>query len=579
MELLKNLKQRWQNFQWPKIGQWRRIFDVSSRREKIALLFSGIFFLVGAGLLLIYGYQRLTIIVPNKGGEISIGVLGAPQFFNPVLTQTGDADYEICTMIFSGLMKYDGEGNLINDLAQSYAIGDNGRIYDITLKPDVKWHDGQPLTADDVIFTLQAIQNPDFRSPLKSSWQGIEVEKIDELVVRFKLKKAYAPFLNSLNFGILPKHIWQNIEAARFSLTEQNQKPIGSGPYKIKTIAKENNGRITSVELAAFDGYFLGRPYLDKIKALFYLSEEEIWTAYKKNYLDAFGFASAKNWLAVAEKNSFNLNVHSPILPRYFAIFFNQEANKLLAEKTVRQALAYSLDKKELVAQIFGGFGEIVNSPLLKGMTGWQEQIKIYDFAPEHAKNLLAAAGWQDTDGDQVLEKANQKLEITLTTADRPELIQAADFIKDNWAAIGVAANVEIQNANTIQTEIIKPRQYQAILFGELPGVESDLFHFWHSSQKKENGLNLALYENAEVDKLLTEGQGDLDYNSRAQKYAQAVNLILEDLPAIFLYTPDYIFAADKDIQGINLKILNIPAVRFSQINEWFIKTTRSWRY
>ncbi len=579
MKLLENFSYWRKNFQWPKIQQWRQIFNVSSRKEKIIFSLFCLTFFTGFLLLSVWSYLFFTEEKPTYGGKISLGLLGAPRFFNPVLVQIGDVDQEICSIIFSGLMKYNGQGELVNDLVEKYNIEEEGKVYNIVLKSNVKWHDGQPLNADDIIFTIRTIQNSDFRSPLRSLWQGIETEKIDDLTIRLKLKKSFAGFLSSLTFGILPKHLWENVDANRFALSEQNLKAIGSGPFKIKSLQKDASGKITALELAAFDDYFLGRPYLDKINISFYPSEEEMWLAYKKNNLDVFSFISAKNWHELAEKNSFNLNVYPIILPRYFAIFFNQEANKILTEKNLRQALAYALDKKEIVKQVLGDFGQVVDSPLMtEKMTGYSNQIKIYDFAQEHAKNLLAAAGWQDTDNDQILEKNNQKLEITLTILDRPEMVQIGELISQYWSKIGVKTNLDIKDSFKIQNETIKNRQYQALFFGEILGLEPDLFHFWHSSQKKENGLNLALYENTELDNLLASGREDVNQESRAQKYAQAVNLILEDLPAIFIYNPYHIFAAKKNIQGIELKVLNTPSSRFSEINKWFSETSRSWR-
>jgi len=579
LKLLENFSYWRKNFQWPKIQQWRQIFNVSSRKEKIIFSLFCLTFFTGFLLLSVWSYLFFTEEKPTYGGKISLGLLGAPRFFNPVLVQIGDVDQEICSIIFSGLMKYNGQGELVNDLVEKYNIEEEGKVYNIVLKSNVKWHDGQPLNADDIIFTIRTIQNSDFRSPLRSLWQGIETEKIDDLTIRLKLKKSFAGFLSSLTFGILPKHLWENVDANRFALSEQNLKAIGSGPFKIKSLQKDASGKITALELAAFDDYFLGRPYLDKINISFYPSEEEMWLAYKKNNLDVFSFISAKNWHELAEKNSFNLNVYPIILPRYFAIFFNQEANKILTEKNLRQALAYALDKKEIVKQVLGDFGQVVDSPLMtEKMTGYSNQIKIYDFAQEHAKNLLAAAGWQDTDNDQILEKNNQKLEITLTILDRPEMVQIGELISQYWSKIGVKTNLDIKDSFKIQNETIKNRQYQALFFGEILGLEPDLFHFWHSSQKKENGLNLALYENTELDNLLASGREDVNQESRAQKYAQAVNLILEDLPAIFIYNPYHIFAAKKNIQGIELKVLNTPSSRFSEINKWFSETSRSWR-
>jgi peptide/nickel transport system substrate-binding protein len=536
--------------------------------------------LVGLGILTVKLYLNLTIIKPDQGGSINVAIVGSPHFINPVLNQVNDADRDLSAVIFSGLLKYDGQGNLINELAEKYAIGDNGKIYDITLKKDILWHDKKPLTADDVIFTVQTIQNAEYRSPIRALWQGVEVEKIDDLGIRFKLKNSYAAFLNNLTFGILPKHLWENITASQFALNELNSKPIGCGPYKFKKFQKDAEGSVKSLEVEAFKNYFADEPFISSIVFKFYASEDEVYQAYKKGEADVFSLISAKNFQDLKNKNGGNLEFCRLTLPRYFAVFFNQTQNKFLADKNVRQVLAWATNKKEIIENVFSGYGQEINSPLAPGMTGFSEQVKIFDFDLEHAKNTLTAVGWKDIDGDGILEtgKDNQKLEITITTIDWPELTQTAQILQKQWQQVGAKINLDIKDVSAIQNEVIKPRQYQALLFGEVLGQEPDLFSFWHSTQKKEFGLNLALYENTEVDKLLSGSREDLDKNSRAQKNQQAVNLIIEDLPAIFLFSPDYIFLAKKEIQGIDLKNIDIPSSRFSLMNQWYIKTRRAFK-
>jgi len=517
---------------------------------------------------------------PDHGGAINIGIVGSPRFLNPVLNQINDADKDLSALIFSGLMKYDSQGNLVNDLAEKYSIGDNGKTYEITLKENVKWHDGQPLSAEDVLFTVQTIQNLDYRSPIRGLWQGIEAEKASDRVIRFRLKNVYVSFLNNLAFGVLPKHLWGNVAPSQFALSELNLKPVGSGPYRFEKLQKDKNGTIKSIELKAFDKYFAGEAFIDSLTFYFYLAENDAFTAYKKDGADLFGFVSAKNFVDLKNKANSNINIYPLSLPRYFAVFFNQNQNKFLADKTVRQALDLATDKKAIIDSVFGGYGQIANSPLLPGMTGYSDQIKSLGFSLEQAKTILAAAGWKDADGDGILElgKKNEKLEITMTTIDWPELSRVAEILKEQWGKAGVSVVLKIIETAKIQNDAIKPRQYQALLFGEVLGKEPDLFYFWHSSQKTESGLNLALYGNPEADKLLSSATEDLDKNSRAQKNQKIANLIVNDLPAVFLFSPDYLVTAKKKILGINLQNLDSPSSRLSQLNLWYLKTHRVFK-
>jgi len=520
-----------------------------------------------------------TVPAPASGGSISLATIGSPRFLNPILSQLNNSDHDLSLLLFSSLMKYDGQGNLIPDLAEKYEILDDGKTYDVTLRQNIKWHDGRPLNIDDVIFTLQTIQNSDYKSPLRPLWQGAGFEKIDELTIRFKLKNPYAPFLHTLTFGILPKHIWENVTPSSFPLNEYNLKPVGSGPYKFVKYSKDSEGKVKSLEVKASDNYFLGSAHISKITFYFYDSEEKAISAYKKGEVNALNIVSQKNEQEI-KSGGLGLNIYSIELPRYFAIFFNQTQNNLLADKNIRQSLALTIDKNKLISEVLGGKGRVSNSPLMLGMTGYTDQVKIYSYDPEAAKNILATAGWKDVDDDGVLEKDkdNKKLEIYLATNDWPELNQTAQIIKEEWEKIGVKVNLEIKETAKIQNEIIRPRQYQALLFGEVLGLEPDPFSFWHSSQIKDPGLNLALYANTEVDKLLVEARQDLDTARRAQKYQQFSQLITEDLPAIFLFSPNYLFAVAKEVKGIELKGLNSLSAHFSQMDKWYINTKRTWK-
>lgn len=536
--------------------------------------------LIGAATLGVRLYFKTTVIEPNHGGSINIAIVGSPRFLNPVLDQIGDADKDLSSIIFSSLMKYDDQGNLLPDLAEKYDITDSGKTYDITIKNNVRWQDGQPLTVDDILFTIQTIQNPDYRSPIRALWQGIETEKAGDNIIRFRLKNIYVSFLNNLTFGILPKHLWVNIAPSQFALSELNLKPIGSGPYQFSKLQKDKNGTVKSIELKAFKDYFAGEPFITTLTFHFYSSESDTFSAYKKGEADFFSFVSAKNFADLKNDGLVDHNIFSISLPRYFAVFFNQSQNKFLADKTVRQALTLATDKKEIIEAAFGGYGQIANSPLLPGMTGYSDQIKITDFSIDNASSTLAAAGWRDVDNDGILEigKNNEKLEITLTTIDWPELNQIGEILKKQWSKIGVKVTLEVKETIQIQNDVIKPRLYQALLFGEVLGEEPDLFHFWHSSQMKDPGLNLALYNNSDTDKLLSQAIEDLDKNSRAQKYQKAIELIINDVPAVFLFSPDYLVIAKKTILGIQLEKLDTPASRFSEISQWYLKTHRVFK-
>jgi len=511
-------------------------------------------------------------------------MVGFPRYINPILAQTNDVDRDIAKVVFSGLLKYNSEGKLEPDLAEKYSISPDGKTYTFSLKKNIKWHDGEKLLADDVIWTVQAIQNPDYKSPLRMSWRGVEVEKIDDFTFSFKLSNVYAPFLNNLTFGILPKHIWEKISSTNFPLAEYNLKPIGSGPYKFKEIQKDKAGTIKSLKLEAWSDYYFKEPYIKTIVFKFFKDEDSAIGAYNIKEVDGLNFISAANLSKL--KNNFNLNKF--ILPRYFAVFFNQTQSKVLSDKNVRQALAYGVNKDELIEKALSSQAQIINLPLPEIIFQPPPNLKTYNFNLEEAAKILDEAKWLQKDGTNLREKTidaanlheNLALEFSLMTVDTPELIQVANLLKSNWEKIGAKINLEIKSIAEIQ-ENIRNRQYQALLFGEVLGLNPDLFAFWHSSQKKDPGLNLSLYDNKEADKLLEEIRQELNEETRNQKYEQFQKLILEDLPAIFLYSPVYLYPVSKNIkvdEPDKLKIISIPSERFSKIENWYIETERVWK-
>ncbi|MFH0907029.1 MAG: ABC transporter substrate-binding protein, partial [bacterium] len=544
-----------------------------------ALILTIIFSILG---LLFNFYYNQTQIKPEIGGHYKEGILGQPRYINPVLAQTNDADRDLVQLIYSSLFKYDDQGNLVPDLAEKYEISQDGLSYDVFLKKNIVWHNQEPLNTDDVIFTIKTIQDSEYKSPLRNNWQGVGIEKIDDFAVRFKLNNIYAPFLHNLTVGILPKHLWAGISAQNFPLAEYNLKPIGSGPYKFEDLnIKDKNGKIESIELIRNDNFYLlfkdklQGPFIKKITLSFYDDQEGLIDAYKRGKIDGLSFLSAIDQSKI--KRYFN--VFEIKLPVYYAVFFNQTKNKALADKTVRLALSYATNKQELIDKTLNGKGIITNSPLLPDWPGHTLETNNYEFALEHAQNILEEANWTDSDEDGIREKTinneEVKLEITLLTTDWAELKQTAELIKEQWEKIGAQINLEIVDTGVIQQDYLRPREYQALLFGEVLGADPDPFAFWHSSQRKDPGLNLALYQNLKVDKLLEDARQTLNKEERITKYTEFQKLLIEDIPAIFLYNPSYLYPVNKKVKGISIEKLATYSQRFSQIENWYINTKR----
>ncbi|MEK7121286.1 MAG: ABC transporter substrate-binding protein [Patescibacteria group bacterium] len=568
------------------IAKIRLLPKVLSQKERY-LIITFLFIVIGSLISIPFTvFYHYTEAVPNYGGSFSEGIVGEPRYINPLLSQNNDVDRDLVSLVYSGLMKYNEEGKLVPDLAKSYEISGDGLNYTIYLKENAKWQDSVPITAEDVVFTVQTAQNPDYGSLQRINWQGVDVEAVDKYTVVLKLKNKYAQFLNNLTLNILPQHIWQNVKPVNFALSDFNLKPIGSGPYKFKKLKKDNAGRIKSYELESNNNFYDGRPYIGLIELKFYDSEDEMIDEYNKNSIENMAFVSANNLKRVKFKK--RLNIEELKLPRFFGVFFNQNENKILLDKNIRLALNYGTDKKDIINKILGGKGIETNSPMIGEVLDIADDFKKYDYDTEKAKKLLADSGWSNPDDKGVLNKTEkvkskkdkpttEKLTLQLTTPTWSELTNVANLLKEQWAKIGVELVIEVLPAPNLQ-QIIKERNYQMFLFGEILNMDPDPFSLWHSSQKRDPGLNLALYDNKSVDQLLEKARQTLNPLERMKQYQDFQKLVIEDVPAVFLYNPLYIYAQTNNIKGFNNKIISMPSDRFSNAEKWYINTKRNFK-
>ncbi|MFA6382182.1 MAG: ABC transporter substrate-binding protein [Candidatus Buchananbacteria bacterium] len=606
----------------PSLKQLKYLSHVLDQKQ--LLTFRGLAALIIACLIFIaasFYFQNFRPI-PAFGGEYTEGLIGAPQYINPILSQTNDVDSDISRLIFSGLMKFDRELNLVPDLAEKWEVSTDQKNYTFVLKDNLKWHDGEPLTIDDVIFTFQSIQDQDFKSPLLISLRGVEIEKVDDKTVKFILPEPYSAFLEIMATGILPEHLWGEISPINANLTEYNLKPVGSGPWKFKSLAKDKLGNIKSYVLIPSPDYYGKKPYLEKITFKFYPDFETGIAALKSHSTDGISF------LPKEMKSSFtsqkNITYHSFDLPQYTAIFFNSKQNEILKDKNVRLALALSIDKSKILSDSLQQEGEIINGPILP-LNVKLSQDKVIGFDPVKAQEVLDQNGWikinpLDYDAflkDQENKKAEAEknntaesstttpttteenlpaeqkdqnpppfyrknkdviLELTLTTVNQPENVKDAEIIRDFWQNIGVKVNLQILDGGKIMREIIKPRNYEILLFGIIVGANSDPYPFWHSSQVSDPGLNLAGFGNRDVDKILEDAKKTDDPDKQAELYQKFDQILAAEIPAIFLYNPTYTYALDKKIKGIDTKRITTPSDRFNNLENWYINTNRTWQ-
>lgn len=562
----------------PSRQQMKHLLKVMDRKEKAAFVGLGCALLFFLALLGIEIFKHSTIAVAEVGGHYSEALVGSPRFINPILAQTNDVDTDISKLVFSGLLKYDENRNLVPDLAESYELSEDKLVYTVHLRHDAKWHDGEPFRADDVIFTVASIQDPQFKSPLSRSFRGIAAEKIDEYTVTFTLKEPFAPFLGLLTFGVLPEHLWYNIPAANADLTELNKKPIGTGAWKFSSLKKDASGAIKSYSLVPSEDYYGDKPFIRQITFKFYGDFYSAVEALKSRSVDGIAYLPPE-FKAELRKYK-NIAYHELNQAQYTALFFNQNKNDLLKSDYIRQALAMAVDKDKLVNDILKGNGRAIDTATLPGIED-NPDIAKYAYDLQQAAELLEKNGWQltatTTDGitEQVRTKKDWILEVTLTTVDQPQNIAIAEMIRQSWAQIGVKAEIQAVDKSKILQDVINPRKYEILLFGENLGGDPDPFPFWHSSQNEYPGLNLAVSSDKNVDTLLEEARKTDDWEARKSKYWQFQKILSQQLPAIFLYTTPYTYPQYDEIKGFDVNGIAGPADRFANLSKWYINIKR----
>lgn len=555
-----------------------RLFSQQEKIIFLALLLVAIS--AGTFSLTRFVIQR-TEQVPELGGTYREGLLKQPRLINPLFLASNDTDRDLAKLIYSSLITFDTDGNPVLDLAEKYEITDDEKTYTFFLRENARWHDGKPITADDIVFTIQTVQNTAYASPERPNWQGVEVQKLNNYTVSFTLRQPYAPFINNLTLGILPKHLWENIDPLSAPLHELNLRPVGSGPYVLSETEKTED-IIARIILTANPRYHREGPYLKRIEFLFFPSEEELAQSFHSGSIDGAGEIPAEH---------FERNIPQGIaplvfnMPNVFGIFLNANKLELLADKDVRLALAHALDTERIRKEAAGDDAKETHTPIPANIFGLNPDIAPISYDPEKAKTILEKEGYKaNEDGTRVKkEKKSGKeivtpLRIKLATSNAPQLVRAAELIKDMWSAVGVSVEITALPVIELESTLIRPRAYETLLFGEVYSHDPDPFSFWHSSQIKDPGLNIAMYSNRKVDELLADARKTADRATRRKKYEEFEKIVTDDIAAIFLYSPSYKYFVSEKIKGVRGGTMVLPSDRFNEITRWFISTDRVWK-
>lgn len=566
-------------FNLPRESLIRKIIRRFTLAEK-AVFYSLVAFFIISGALLAYRVNAEFLMeVPIKGGTLNEGVMGNPRFINPVLA-ISEADKNLTNLVYSGLVRITPEGTVENDLADSLEISRGGLLYTIHIREDAVFHDDRPVTVDDVVFTIQKIVDPNIKSPRRGNWDGVIVEKLDEYTLTLTLKKAYAPFIENLTLGILPKHIWKNVSSDEFSFSQYNTLPIGSGPYKIVSVERNSGGIPNFYHLAPFEQAYGKTPYIANLNFKFFPNEEDLFNAFLSGQIDSLGSLSPER----ADSLDGKVEITTSPLSRIFAVFINQTKSKVLADKTVRRALNLSAPRESIVEDVLHGYATPIDGPLPAGLFSWNtyEAEKSYEERFREAEELLSDAGWERSEETNILEKksgsSRMSLSFSISTGDAPELRATANELAIAWRKLGAEVDILVFETGDLNQNVIRPRDFEALLFGEVVSRDADVYPFWHSSQRSDPGLNIALYANSRVDKYLEKARSADDPNVIEKNYKAFEEEVTSDLPAIFLYTPSFLYILPESVKSVSLGLLSTPQDRFAGIRDWYIDTDKVWK-
>ncbi len=552
-----------------------RLFNSFTKKERYLFVGGSVIFIVALSFAVTTAIYHRTTLTPAVGGEYSEGLVGQPIALNPLIGGANEIDKDLIELLFADLIT----------LSEKYEVSPDGKTWNIDLKPNLLWSDGQPLNADDVIFTLETIQAAETNSPLAASWQGVAIERISERSIALSTKTPYVFFLDNLkNFKIAPRHIFESIPPQNIRLSNYNLEPVASGPYQFVSYEKEKDGFITSYQLSSNPHYASAHALIPSFRVSFFRNYKDAIIAFNQKTIDGLGgFDPANvNDLKITHR-VFEINV-----PRYYAIFLNQSAHPALKDGAVRTALNELTPKRAIIDSVFGSRALLVSGPILPYISGYDPNVYEAENSTSTSPGpMLDNAGWKPNTTEtsaaagvreKIINKATVKLEFEMAVPDIDFLVQTAKLIQEAWAPAGIKLTLNILSPSELNNTLIKTRNYHMILFGNILRGNPDIFSFWHSSQRFSPGLNLSLYESATVDKLLEEVRKEFDESKRSAALSKIQTEIFKAKPAIFLFSPTYLYATTKDLGGFDEKFIATASHRFDNVAGWFLETSRVFK-
>jgi peptide/nickel transport system substrate-binding protein len=530
-------------------------------------------------LLILLQFQKVppqtetTIEVPAAGGAYIEGVLGFSEAINPILSpvvvQANPVDQDLVALVFDGLTTLDATGQVSPSLATDWDVSDDGTVYEFHLRQDVVWHDGAPFNAADVAFTVQAMQDPNYKGPasLHELWRSVVVETPDDYTVRFTLEEPLPSFMYYTTIGLLPAHLLSDVAAAALPKDDfTTQHPVGTGMFMVESISPDR------VVLLANPKFWGPKPYLDRVEFWFFGDWEGLLTDYARGEIQGFHPPSPQALGELARMP--NLELYSAQSAGYGIIYLNLKRDSVpfFQEQDVRQALLYALDRQALIDRALDGQGLVADSPILPVNWAYDPSVRRYGYDPERAIGLLDASKWMDTNADRIRDKDGVTMTFTLLVREDAAMVQMAQDIVTQWQAVGVDARVQAVDGARLP-EIVRERDFDAVLVEVGLAADPDPYPLWHSTQAEAPGQNYSGFANEDADTIMEEGRATTDLERRTELYHTFQQIFAEQVPSLLIYYPIYTYAVDTRVQDVQLSPLLHTSDRFRNIEQWYVST------
>ena len=507
---------------------------------------------------------------PGFGGTYVEGVAGVVQYLDPIIAAT-NVDQDVSRLVFTGLTRFDRDGTIVPDLA-TYEIDPTGRIWTFFIRTDATWHDGAPVTADDVLYTVGLLQDRAYGGPFADAFRGVLVALIGPKTVRFTLPDVYAPFAGSTTVPLLPVHLLSGVSLADLARHPFNRQPIGTGPFRVTEVDARQ------VTLVRNDDFYRTKPararaYLDRVVLRFYRDGGEALAALARGEIDGTGGLSPQD--AGRARTLKTVDLLSLPTNDFTALFLNVRPTRaVFRDRVVRQAIATAIDRGRVLQVAADGRGSVADEFVPSTSWAFARDVPRITASAVDARAMLDAADWKDHDGDGIRDKAGVPIKFAISTSDEPARLAAARQIADDLKNIGIAVEVRAVSFADLVDRVARQRDFDALLVGITVGPDPDPYPFFHSSQVSDPGDNFSGYSTLAMDRLLEQARRSVDQSKRRELLGQAFNAIAADVPVVFLYYSDYLYAQARTLKGFKVAPVNDPTQRFWNIEEWYVKTS-----